>query len=73
MRILPISSLLATAVPEPLTTLNIPSCGTASCSAVNGKAALGGVRCPKISEGWSARPEAMREVITASCNGETET
>ena len=69
----PICSLLATAVPPPLTTANIPSCATASCSGVKGRAGPSGAGRPNTSEGFSVRPEAIREVITASWSGETET
>jgi len=66
-------SLLPTPVPWPLTTLNMPSRVTWSCSGVNGNSGPNGFGCPNISDGSRFLPLAIREVMTASCSGETET
>mgnify|MGYP000656241395 CR=1 FL=1 len=60
-------------VPYPLTTRNIPAFATASWSGVKGRAGPSGFSCPSSNEGTRFLPEAIRETITASCNGETET
>ncbi|MBS1240541.1 MAG: hypothetical protein H6R45_1247 [Proteobacteria bacterium] len=66
-------SRLLAPVPEPLTTRNMPSCVTASCSGVNCSGGPNGFGRPNMSEGTRFFPLAIRAVITASCSGETST